>query len=79
MTGWKRWVMVKGTVHASFTDPGVLAGQLGVDIGATIDPNRALAITRAYTRAFFDLHLRCQPQPLLAGPTPGYPEVTFVG
>jgi hypothetical protein len=79
MTGWKRWLMVTGTVHQSFTDLGVLADQLGVDLGASIDANRALAITRTYVRAFFDLHLRCQPQPLLAQPSPNYPEITFIG
>jgi Platelet-activating factor acetylhydrolase, isoform II len=79
MTGWKRWIMATGTVHQSFTDVGVFAGQLGIDIGATIDANRALAITRAYTRAFFDLHLRGKPQSLMTAPSPRYPEVTFVG
>jgi dienelactone hydrolase len=79
MSGWKRWIMVTGTVHQSFTDLGVFAGQLGIDIGATIDANRALAITRAYTRAFFDLHLRGTPQPLMTAPSPSYPEVTFIG
>jgi dienelactone hydrolase len=79
MTGWKRWLMVTGTQHASFTDVGVLAGELGIDFGASIDGNRALAITRTYVRAFFDLNLRCQPQPLLTRPSPNYPEVTFVG
>jgi dienelactone hydrolase len=79
MTGWKRWIMVTGTVHQSFTDLGVFAGQLGIDIGATIDANRALAITRAYTKAFFDLHLRGTPQPLMTAPSPSYPEVTFIG
>jgi Platelet-activating factor acetylhydrolase, isoform II len=79
MTGWKRWIMVTGTVHQSFTDLGVFAGQLGIDIGATIDANRALAITRAYTKAFFDLHLRGKPQPLMTAPSPRYPEVTFIG
>jgi dienelactone hydrolase len=79
MTGWKRWVMVSGTVHSSYTDVGVFASQLGVDTGATIDAERALGITRAYVRAFFDLHLRCRPQPLMTAPSPVYPEVTFVG
>jgi dienelactone hydrolase len=79
MTGWKRWIMATGTVHQSFTDLGVLAGQLGIDIGATIEANRALAITRAYTKAFFDLHLRRKPQPLMTAPSPDYPEVTFIG
>lgn len=79
MTGWRRWIMVTGTEHQSFTDAGVLAGQLGIDIGATIDANRALAITRAYTRAFFDLHLRGTRQPLMTAPSSRYPEVTFIG
>lgn len=79
LTGWKRWIMVTGTVHSSFTDLGVFAGQFGIDIGATIDANRALAITRAYTKAFFDLHLRGKPQPLMTAPSRHYPEVTFIG
>jgi len=79
LTGWKRWVMVSGTVHASFTDLGVLADQLGVDLGNSIDAYRALAITRAYVSAFFDQNLRCRPQPLMTAPSPAYPEVTFIG
>jgi hypothetical protein len=71
--------MVTGTVHQSFTDLGVFAGQLGIDIGASIDADRALAITRAYTRAFFDLHLRSKPQSLMTAPSPSYPEVSFIG
>jgi dienelactone hydrolase len=79
LTGWKRWIMVSGTVHPSFTDVGVFAGQLGIDVSATIDAERALDITRAYVRAFFDQHLRCRPQPLMTAPSPRFPEVTFVG
>lgn len=79
LTGWKRWIMVAGTVHQSYTDLGVLADQLGVDLGDSIDAYRALDITRAYIRAFFDQHLGCRPQPLMARPSPRYPEVTFVG
>jgi hypothetical protein len=79
LTGWKRWIMVTGTMHQSFTDLGVFAGQLGIDIGATIEANRALDITRAYTKAFFDLHLRRKPQPLMTAPSPDFPEVAFIG
>jgi dienelactone hydrolase len=79
MTGWKRWLMVSGSAHASYTDLGVLADQVGVDIGATMPGERAVAITRAYVRAFFDQHLRCRPQPLLNRPSSAYPEVTFIG
>jgi dienelactone hydrolase len=79
LTGWKRWIMVAGTAHASYTDLGVIADGLGVDLGASVSGERAVAITRAYVRAFFDQHLRCKPQPLMAAPSASYPEVTFVG
>ncbi len=34
LAGWKRWLVVTGAMHASFTDLGLLADQLGIDIGA---------------------------------------------
>ena len=77
LTGWKRWLVVNGAIHASFTDLGLLADQLGLDVGATIPGARSLDITRAYVRAFFDQHLRDEPQPLLDHPSPRYPEATF--
>jgi dienelactone hydrolase len=77
MNGWKRWLVVAGAVHASFTDLGLLAEQVGIDIGAALPGARALDITRAYVRAFFDQHLRSSQQALLDGPSPRYPEVTF--
>jgi predicted dienelactone hydrolase len=75
MTGWKRWVEVAGTQHASFTDVGLVADELGVDFGATTSGARTQAITRAYVNAFFDKHLRGKSSPLLD--SPGYPEVAF--
>jgi dienelactone hydrolase len=77
LTGWKRWLLVAGTVHASFTDLALLADQSGIDVGAALPGARSLDITRAYVRAFFDLHLRSRPQALLDQPSPRYPEVTF--
>ena len=77
LTGWKRWLVVAGAVHASFTDLGFLADQFGIDLGAGLSGARSLAITRAYLRAFFDQHLRGTPQALLDQPSPRYPEVTF--
>ena len=77
LTGWKRWLVVAGAVHASFTDLGLLADQFGLDIGASLPGARSLDITRAYVRAFFDQHLRGRPQALLDQPSPNYPEVTF--
>jgi hypothetical protein len=77
LTGWKRWLLVAGAMHASFTDLALLADQTGIDIGAGLPGARSLDITRAYVRAFFDQHLRDRPQALLEQPSPRYPEVTF--
>ena len=77
LTGWKRWLLVAGAVHASFTDLALLAEQNGIDTGAGLSGTRSLDITRAYVRAFFDQHLRGKPQTLLDQPSPRYPEVTF--
>jgi dienelactone hydrolase len=77
LTGWKRWLVVAGAVHASFTDLALLADQTGIDTGAGLSGSRSLDITRAYVRAFFDQHLRGRPQALLDQPSPRYPEVAF--
>ena len=77
LTGWKRWLVVAGAIHASFTDLGLLADQIGIDTGAVLPGARSLDITRAYVRAFFDQHLRGKPQALLEKPSARYPEVTF--
>ena len=77
LTGWKRWLVVADTVHASFTDLALLADQLGIDIGAGLSGARSLDITRAYVRAFFDQHVCGTPQALLDQPSSRYPEVTF--
>lgn len=77
LTGWKRWLLVAGAMHASFTDLALLADQTGIDVGAGLPGARSLDITRAYVRAFFDQHLRGTPQALLDQPSPRYPEVTF--
>ncbi|MFF5250234.1 alpha/beta hydrolase family protein [Streptosporangium sp. NPDC000095] len=75
LNGWKRWLLVTGAEHTSFTDLGVLVDQLGIDDGADIPGVRAMDITRRYVAAFFDLHLRKKPQPLLDKPSARYPEV----
>jgi dienelactone hydrolase len=77
LTGWRRWLVVAGAVHASFTDLALLADQIGIDTGADLPGARSLDITRAYVRAFFDQHLCGRPQALLDEPSPRYPEVTF--
>ncbi|MFG1684307.1 alpha/beta hydrolase family protein [Nonomuraea sp. NPDC049269] len=77
LTGWKRWLLMTGAVHLSFTDLGVLVDQVGIDIGSDIAGARAMNITRRYVTAFFDQHLRGKPQPLLNKPSASYPEITF--
>ncbi|AXB41221.1 alpha/beta hydrolase family protein [Amycolatopsis albispora] len=76
--GWKRWLTVAGSGHFSFIDLPVLAAQLGVtDPAAPLPGTRSGEITRAYTGAFFDQHLRSLPRPLLDGPSAEQPEVGF--
>jgi hypothetical protein len=77
LTGRKRWLVVAGAIHASFTDLALLAGQVGIDVGSGLSGARSLDITRGYVRAFFDQHLRGSPQVLLDAPSRLYPEVTF--
>jgi dienelactone hydrolase len=77
LADWKRWLVVAGAVHASFTDLALLADQTGIDIGAGLPGARSLDITRAYVRAVFDQHLRGRTQALLDQPSPRYPEVMF--
>ncbi|WOI59295.1 alpha/beta hydrolase family protein [Streptomyces fradiae] len=81
LDGWKRWLTVEGTDHLTFSDVPVLFDQLGIPYDAetqpTIRPERAVQLVRAYTAAFFDLHLRGVPQPILEGPAAADPEVHF--
>ncbi|MEV5740662.1 alpha/beta hydrolase [Microbispora rosea] len=77
LTGWKRWLVVAGAVHPSFSDYDLLAQQIGVDLGSELAGSRSVDITRRYVRAFFDLHLGGKPQPLLDRPSVRYPEVGF--
>ncbi|MFI0816823.1 alpha/beta hydrolase family protein [Streptomyces sp. NPDC021098] len=78
LSGWKRWLTVTGAGHFSFTDVPYLAGQLGLsDPAVPLSGERGWDITRDYVTAFFDLHLRDIPQPILTGPTAAHPEVVF--
>jgi predicted dienelactone hydrolase len=75
LTGWKRWLVVTGAEHASFTDTALLVEQLGIHRNPGLSAERAVEITRSTVRAFLDLHLRHKPQPLLDKPSTRYPEV----
>jgi predicted dienelactone hydrolase len=78
LDGWKRWLDVIGSGHLDFTDIPVLGEQAGIpDPGYPLPGSRAAQITRDYVSAFFDLHLRGIPQPLLDGPSTEHPEVVF--
>jgi dienelactone hydrolase len=77
LTGWKRWLVVAGAIHASFTDLTLIVDQAGIEVGAHLPGARSLDITRAYVLAFFDQHLRGESRLLLDGPSARYPEVGF--
>ncbi|MFF0521432.1 alpha/beta hydrolase family protein [Actinomadura nitritigenes] len=76
LNGWKRWLTVAGSDHGTFTDMPVLSAWAGKP-GTGVSPERAEQITRTYVGAFFDLHLKAIRQPLLDGPSPANPEITF--
>lgn len=73
-------LLLQGAEHFNFFDQALLTeptiwrwfGAMG-----SIDPARALAITRQYVRAFFDTQLKHRPSELLNGPDASMPEVRF--
>ncbi|MCC5575786.1 alpha/beta hydrolase [Microtetraspora sp. AC03309] len=78
LTGWKRWIMLTGSEHASFTDTPLMAATLGVKpVYGVLTGARGSELTRTYVAAFLDQHLKSQRQPLLGKPSSRYPEVTF--
>ncbi|MFG1606392.1 alpha/beta hydrolase family protein [Actinoplanes sp. NPDC049265] len=78
LTGWARWLYVPDMSHRSFSDAAVLGKWLGVDTQAP-SGERTVEITRAYVAAFLDMHLRHRSEPLMQGPSAGFPEVQFAG
>lgn len=76
LTGWRRWISVKGTTHSSFTDYGVLGHQVDLPL-QELPGLRSAEVTRTYVAAFVDRHLRHRPAPLLRGPSARFPEVQF--
>ncbi|MFE9422623.1 alpha/beta hydrolase family protein [Kitasatospora sp. NPDC006697] len=77
LDGWKRWLTVAGSDHGTFTDDNLLLAGLGYPNPTSITPERGIDLTREYVAAFFDLQLKGIPQPILDGPTPANPEVSF--
>jgi dienelactone hydrolase len=88
LRGWRLNVQAEGAVHSSYTDYQALYPQLAKVVGmsdeqlgrliGTLDPARAVRIQQSYPLAFFDLHLRRRRGHLLDGPSPAFPEVTFI-
>ncbi|MET8864874.1 alpha/beta hydrolase [Nonomuraea sp. NPDC004580] len=69
LTGWKRWIVLTGADHQSFTDSPLLASALGLKPAYGALPGaRAAELTRTYVAAFLDQHLKSQRQPLLNEP-----------
>ncbi|WP_245657543.1 alpha/beta hydrolase family protein [Herbidospora mongoliensis] len=78
LTGGKRWLVVKGADHQSFTDLPQLLGALGMKpLLGTPSAARLAEITRTYVAAFLDEHLKSRPQPLLKEASPSFPEIEF--
>ncbi|TCO49702.1 alpha/beta hydrolase family protein [Actinocrispum wychmicini] len=77
-----------GAKHLTFTDLAVLLPQAAsalhlppdrvAALVGTINGQRAIAVQRAYVRAFFGKYLRRHDSPLLTGPSPRYPEVQYL-
>jgi predicted dienelactone hydrolase len=74
-------VLIPGMFHQNFSDfPFFIASLLDIWLGldGPIDARRGHAIVNAYSRAFFDRHLKGgTATPLLDGATGQYPEVIF--
>lgn len=75
-------LLLRGAGHFNFFDQALLneptlVRLLGAAAVGPIDQLRALEVTRRYVRAFFDVHLKGVPSPLLDGPSAEFPEVRF--
>jgi hypothetical protein len=73
-------LILAGSQHFFSTDMGqmpFLSKEDRAKASGSIDPTRALMITKAYVEAFFGEYLEGKKSPLLDGPSPEYPEITF--
>jgi predicted dienelactone hydrolase len=72
------WLTIVQTDHYDFTDLPFLT-PLATAIGLSGETNsyRVQEIVRAYTRAFFDQHLKGKSSSLFQQPAPEFPEVKF--
>ncbi|MER6580143.1 lipase [Nonomuraea sp. NPDC001023] len=87
LKGWRLHVRTNGAKHNSYTDLPLVYEQAAAALGlskeqlravnGTLPAARAVAVTRAYTRAFFDLQLRREGH-LLDRRSPRFPEVQVI-
>lgn len=82
LTGWSRWLRLRGAGHLSFTDFETFAPELGTPPAAlqqfgTLAPERMVTVEREYVRAFFAQQLDHRHQRLLDRPSRRHPEVIF--
>jgi len=71
-------MVLLGTSHYNFSDSAFQVGpRVGRFLGTigSIDPLRAMNVTRRYVRAFFDTYLKGNADNLLQNASPDYPEV----
>jgi predicted dienelactone hydrolase len=72
------YLQMPGMFHVNFTDAPYWSPLLPVlGLIGPMDAQRGFAIANAYSLAFFDQALAGRPAPLLAGPSPSYPDVLF--
>jgi predicted dienelactone hydrolase len=71
-------LQIAGILHYDFGDYPLLSplSALLPERGS-LNGRRTLAVVDTYLLAFFDTYLKGQPSPLLAGPSPDFPEVHF--
>jgi hypothetical protein len=87
-TGWKRDLYLPAAEHMGFSDQQVLLPEIGQELPlpdealeatiGTIDPQRSLAVQRAYLSAFFDQHLLGRPTTLFDAVPAEYPDAQLV-
>ncbi|HXS95781.1 MAG TPA: hypothetical protein VN736_14350 [Candidatus Limnocylindrales bacterium] len=76
--GYDLWI--KGARHSFSTDHFMLPYRpRTVDAAGTIDPSRAITITRELIRSFFDQHLKGMKTAVALGPSASFPEVVLLG
>ena len=76
--GYDLWI--RGARHSFSTDHFMLPYRpRTVEIAGTIDPSRAITITRVFIRSFFDQHLKGTKTAVPFGPSPSFPEVVLLG